>query len=94
VTNPSYSTPRDRAVAAPSLLASATDVDGDTLTLVGRSQPAYGTLTVAPDGSFVYVPFDFAGPSSRADSFTFDVSDGQGGVTQGVVSLTICELPE
>jgi hypothetical protein len=79
---------------APSLLASATDADGDTLTLVWHSRPAYGTLTVAPDGSFVYVPFDFVGRSSRADSFTFNVSDGQGGITQGVVSLTICERPE
>jgi large repetitive protein len=93
VVGPSYSTPRDRAVAAPSLLASATDADGDTLTLVGHSQPAYGTLTVAPDGSFVYVPFDFVGPSSRADSFAFNVSDGQGGITQGVVAFTISELP-
>jgi hypothetical protein len=80
-------------VAAPSLLASARDADGDTLTLVGRSQPAYGTLTVAPDGSFVYVPFDFVGRSSRADSFTFDVSDGRCGFAQGVVSLSIGEAP-
>jgi hypothetical protein len=79
---------------APSLLASATDADGDTLTLVWHGQPAYGNLTVAPDGSFVYVPFDFVGTSSRADSFAFNVSDGQGGITQGVVSLTICERPE
>jgi hypothetical protein len=93
VAGPTYSTPRDKAVVAPSLLANATDADGDNLTVVGHSQPAYGHLTVAPDGSFVYVPFDFAGPSSRADSFAFNVSDGQGGITQGVVSLTIGERP-
>jgi large repetitive protein len=79
---------------APSLLASATDADGDTLTLVGRSQPAYGNLTVAPDGSFVYVPFDFVGTSSRVDSFTFDVSDSRCGFAQGTVSLTIGERPD
>jgi large repetitive protein len=90
------STPRDQAlaVAAPGVLANATDADGDNMTVVWHSQPAYGHLTVAPDGSFVYVPFDFVGTSSRADSFAFNVSDGKGGNTQGVVSLTICEQPE
>jgi large repetitive protein len=89
----SFSTPRDQAlaVAAPGVLANATDADGDNMTVVWHSQPAYGNLSVAFNGSFVYVPFDFVGPSSRADSFAFNASDGQGGFAQGVVSLTVGE---
>jgi acetoin utilization deacetylase AcuC-like enzyme len=59
-------------------LSIATDLDnGDMLTVVWHSQPAYGRLTVAPGGSFEYEPSDFVGPSNRTDSFIFNVRPGR-----------------
>ena len=52
----------------------ATDVEGDTLTYgAGSKQPAHGTVTIAPDGSYVYTPdHDYSG----SDTFTYTVTDG------------------
>src|SRR5207248_1389748 len=43
-------------VAAPGVLANDTDPEGDTLTAVLDNGPAHGTLTLNPDGSFLYTP--------------------------------------
>jgi hypothetical protein len=83
-----YTTPRNttKAVeAADGVLANALDADGDALS-AEFGPPAHGTVTGAANGSFVYVPDpDYWGP----DSFTFNVSDSQGGSTQGVASITV-----
>src|SRR5690606_3241333 len=56
-------------------LAGVTDAEGDALTAVLVGGPAHGTLTVQPDGRFVYRPdAAYAGP----DSFSYQVSDGTG----------------
>ncbi|PLC06922.1 hypothetical protein CY658_07980 [Variovorax sp. RO1] len=63
-----------------------TDVDGDTLTYVKGSDPAHGTVTVNPDGTYTYTPgANFNG----TDSFTVTVSDGHGGTTTSTVNVTI-----
>lgn len=50
------------------------DEDGDPLVYSIVSPPLHGTLTLSPDGTFVYKPNrDFNG----TDSFTFLASDGQ-----------------
>jgi large repetitive protein len=88
-----YSTPKDEAlsVAAPGVLANASDADNDTLRVSPITRPANGTLTLTNDGSFVYVPRPgFTG----SDSFTFNVTDGQGGYAQGVAFITISESRE
>lgn len=60
-------------VAAPGVLANDSDVDGDALTAVLEFNVTNGTLTLAADGSFVYIPQpDFFG----ADSFTYHATDG------------------
>jgi hypothetical protein len=85
-----YTTPRDQAlsVPAPGVLANATDADQDVLSALLIVQPANGTVTLDPNGSFVYVPgLDFTG----SVSFTFNVTDGQGGHARGVASITISE---
>ena len=46
--------------------------------------PAAGTLTLNPDGSFIYIPD--AG-SSGSDSFEYLISDGDGGTATGTVTL-------
>jgi len=85
----SYSTPEDQTltVAAPGVLGNDTDADGDTRTASVVTGPSNGTLSLDTDGSFAYTPAaDFSG----SDSFTYAVSDGQGGSDQAQVALTVC----
>lgn len=68
------------------VLANDSDVDGDTLTLVGVSQPEHGSVTINPDNTLTYTPtLNFSG----SDSFTYTVQDGQGGVAAAVVTITV-----
>ncbi|MEE2933475.1 MAG: tandem-95 repeat protein, partial [Pseudomonadota bacterium] len=65
---------------------SATDIEKDTLSFSLASDGKGGTAIVKPDGSFIYTP----NPNySGSDSFTYTVSDGQGGRTTGTVSVTV-----
>jgi VCBS repeat-containing protein len=67
------------------VLANDTDADGDTLSLVSVGQPAHGAATDNGDGTVSYTPeADFNG----ADSFTYTVSDGNGGTDVGTVNVT------
>lgn len=66
----------------------AADTDGDTLSfaVVPGHEPANGTVTIAADGSYTYVPnADFFG----TDSFTYQVSDGRGGVATAIVTVAV-----
>ena len=66
----------------------ATDADQDVLSfaLAENGGPANGSVTLNPDGTYVYTPApDFSG----TDTFTFSVSDGQGGVTESTVTLQV-----
>jgi len=68
------------------LLANDRDPDGGTLSISSLGQPANGTLTRAADGTLTYTAREgYVGQ----DSFTYEVSDGQGGVTVGTVYLTV-----
>ncbi|WP_164547806.1 tandem-95 repeat protein [Variovorax beijingensis] len=63
-----------------------TDVDGDALTYAKGSDPANGTVTINPDGTYVYTPNpNFNG----TDTFTVTVSDGHGGTTTSTVTVTV-----
>ena len=71
--------------AGAGLLALATDVDGDSL-LPQATQPTHGTLTIAADGAFTYVPdADFAG----ADAFTATVDDGLAQSAAVIIGLVV-----
>jgi hypothetical protein len=52
--NDSYSTPQDTvlSIAAPGVLANDSDPEGHALTMIKDSDPANGTLSINPDGSF------------------------------------------
>ena len=66
----------------------ATDPDGDTLTfsVAASNTTSNGTLVMNADGSYVYTPnADFVG----SDSFTYTVTDGNGGSTTGTVAITV-----
>ena len=93
VNSDNYSTPQDSTLGEPALtgvLANDSDPDGDPLTVnpTPVNGPSNGTLALATDGGFTYVPTGgFTGP----DSFVYEVNDGQGGTAQGTVSLTVTE---
>lgn len=63
-------------VAAPGVLASDTDGEGDVLQAVAGTFPtaAGGTVTMNADGSFTYLS---AAGFTGTDSFTYTVTDGQ-----------------
>ena len=68
------------------VLGNDTDVDGDTLEVIGNTDPSNGTVVVNPDGSYEYTPNEnFNG----TDSFTYTVSDGNGGTDTATVDLTV-----
>ncbi|HWT12814.1 MAG TPA: Ig-like domain-containing protein [Allosphingosinicella sp.] len=75
------STSEDSAVSG-NVLANDTDVDGETLTVAnpGAYVGAYGTLTLAADGSYTYTPNAAAQAlddgETAQDSFTYTASDG------------------
>ncbi len=72
------------------LLANDTDKDGDQLIIntVPVSAPANGSLTINPDGTFVYTP---APGFKGTDSFTYEVCDDQqpAACSQGVVTIVV-----
>ena len=70
---------------APGLLASASDPDGDHLTLVDHTTPSHGALVTAPNGAWTYEPqADYHG----TDSFTYTV-EANGQRATGTVSITV-----
>ena len=71
----SYQTNEDSAlnVAAPGVLGNDLDVDGDPISAILVNGPAHGTLTLGPNGGFVYTP---AGNFNGSDSFSYRVTDG------------------
>ena len=78
-------------LSAPSLLDGDTDVDlpNDTLTVntTPVAGPSYGLLTLNANGTFCYT---HDGSENFTDSFTYEVLDADGGVTDtGTVTITI-----
>ncbi len=68
------------------VLANDSDVDGDALTIESHDQPANGTVTLNDDGTFSYTPnADFSG----TDTFTYTVSDGNGGMSTATVAVVV-----
>ena len=87
----SYSTEEDQAtaVATPGVLANDSDEDADPLRPVLVSGPAYGALSLAADGSFVYMP---AANFNGADSFSYRAVDDLGASSE-VVTVRIDVIP-
>ena len=73
------------SVPAPGVLKNDSDPDGDSLTAQLVSDPAKGTLTFEADGSFAYTP----NVAKGTDSFTYRVSDGNGGTDTAKVTIKI-----
>ncbi|MCP5097775.1 MAG: tandem-95 repeat protein, partial [Chloroflexi bacterium] len=79
-------TDEDTAVTI-DVLSNDTDIDGDLLTVDSIAQPISGSIVINPDGSdLTYTPVaDFNG----SDSFTYTVSDGNGGSDTASVVVTV-----
>jgi len=83
--NDSATTKGDKAVNI-DVNANDSDVDDDTLTVTGVSDPAHGTATVNANGTITYTPdANYYG----SDSFTYTVSDVNGGTATATVNITV-----
>ena len=60
-------------ITAPGILENDIEVDGDELSVVVIDDVSHGTLSLAADGGFSYVPDD---NFNRIDQFTYRVDDG------------------
>jgi large repetitive protein len=67
------------------LLATDSDIEGDTLSLVSVQDATHGMVAIV-NGQVVFTP---AANYSGAASFTYTISDGQGGTSTAIVNLTI-----
>ena len=81
-------TNQDTPVAV-SPLANDNDVDGDPLSIVSFTQAANGTITNSGGGTLLYTP---NGGYIGSDSFSYTVSDGNGGTDTATVSLSVLEV--
>ncbi|MGR3378837.1 beta strand repeat-containing protein [Salipiger abyssi] len=87
-TDDSATTDEDTATDI-SVLANDSDSDGGTLSVAAVSNGAHGTTAINPDGTITYTPVgNFAG----SDSFTYTLSDGQGGTDTASVAITVTEV--
>ena len=89
-----YNTDEDASLTA-NVLSNDIDGDGDSLVVTLVSGPANSeTFQLNPDGTFTYSPL---ANYNGTDSFVYQVSDGQGGVSSATVTLDIApvnDLPE
>ena len=67
------------------VLSNDSDPDNDVLTISGVG-PASGSVVVTPEQTLAYTP---APGFEGQDVFTYDVSDGAGGVSQATVTVTV-----
>ncbi len=68
------------------VLANDSDVDGDSLTVSAVGQAAHGSVVVDASNRLVYTPQT---NWNGTDSFTYTVSDGNGGSDQATVQVTV-----
>ena len=74
-------------VNGPGVLANDGDVDGDPLTVRLVQAPAFGTLSLNDDGSFIYVSDD--DPYETLDTFVYEAVDPTGAVDRGEVTINV-----
>ena len=95
----SYNSLEDHIVTG-NVLSNDTDPDGNTLTVIDAdgnaangispvTGPAHGTLLLNADGTFKYYPDN---NYNGTDSFTYRVSDGNGGTAEATATITIAPV--
>ena len=68
------------------VLANDSDPDGDPLSVTGVGQPANGKAVANANNTVTYTP---AAAFVGSDSFTYSISDGQGGTAGATVRITV-----
>ena len=85
-------TAEDTASAPLDVLEGDTDIDGGPLTVTSASPAAaHGTVSCTTGGMCTYTP---AANFHGSDSFTYTVSDGNGGTDTGTVSVTVTPVAD
>jgi autotransporter-associated beta strand protein len=89
--NETYVTDSGQAlsVAAPGVLGTGFDPQGYPLAAVLVTGPAYGSVVLSPDGSFLYTP---TAGYNGTDSFTYQANDGVTSSNPATVSITVVGL--
>ncbi len=88
--NDSATTEENDPVAI-AVLSNDSDADNDPLDITRLDDPANGDVTLLDDGRVDYSPDDgFSG----TDSFTYEISDGEGGTDTATVTVTVTALPD
>lgn len=89
VANPiNYSTAQNTVldIAGPGVLSNDTDPERDALTAIPSTPTSHGSVTLAPNGSFRYIPNkDYTGP----DSFSYVANDGTLSSSPATVSISV-----
>ena len=73
-------------ITAPGVVGNDTDPENDNLTATQLTGPQHGTLQLNANGSFSYT---HDGGETTSDSFTYRVSDGNGGTDTATVNITV-----
>ncbi len=68
------------------ILGNDIDIDGDTLTVSSIGAAAHGAAVLNPNKTINYTP---ASGYLGSDSFTYTISDGQGGTSSAAVNITV-----
>ncbi|MBW3563578.1 MAG: tandem-95 repeat protein [Acidobacteria bacterium] len=85
VANPDSASTSFETSVVINVVSNDTDVDGDTLTVSGNTQPANGSASCSGT-SCTYTP---AAGFTGTDSFNYTVSDGNGGTDTTTVNVTV-----
>ena len=88
-TTDSATTAENSAAIAIAVLANDTDADSDALTVTSVGVPGHGTASINPNGTVAYTP---AANYFGSDSFTYTISDGQGGSATATVNVTVTRV--
>jgi hypothetical protein len=73
------------------VLGNDTDPENDTLTITSFTQPANGSVTRGGNGELIYTPNSDGSACGLDDSFTYTISDGNGGVDTATVTVSVDE---
>ncbi len=77
----------DAGATAVPVLTGDVDIDGDTLTITGKTNGTKGTVTITGGGTGL--TYDPTTNLNGTDSFTYTISDGHGGTATATVTVTI-----
>ena len=76
-------------ITAASLLNNDTDVDGDSLSITSVEGSAHGTVQPDASGNII---FTSVGGYAGQTSFSYTISDGQGGIALGTVAIEVAAI--